>query len=119
MSAESLRQAKEERFAVAANKPRAKARDLQVAAGYGPQVAEFIQLCPGRPRAGWEPTWPVVMSCIALFAMNYAASGVLATQSSPVFPSLPHHAVDVILATWAVGRVMTRPVWPPLDWFAV
>ena len=59
---------------------------------------------PGKPRLGWEPEWGVVYSCIGLFAMQYATSGILATTVNPPFPDMPSHAIDAILATWALGQ---------------
>ena len=44
------------------------------------------------------------LSCIGLFAMQYATSGILATTVNPPFPDMPSHAIDAILATWALGQ---------------
>ena len=67
-------------------------------------LPRFLEECPGKPRLGWEPEWSVVYSCIGLFAMQYATSGILATRVNPPFPDMPNHAIDGILAAWAVGQ---------------
>ena len=64
----------------------------------------FLEECPGKPRFGWEPEWGVVYSGIGLFAMQYATSGMLATTVDPPFPDMPSHAIDAILAAWALGQ---------------
>ena len=67
--------------------------------------------CRGSSRSargslglGWEPEWGVVYSGIGLFAMQYATSGILATTVNPPFPDMPSHAIDAILAAWALGQ---------------
>ena len=56
-----------------------------------------------RPAFGWEPAPSVVGACIALFAVQYASSGVLATTVDPAFPDAPRYAVDAALAASGVG----------------
>ena len=67
-------------------------------------LPRFLEECPGKPRLGWEPEWGVVYSGIGLFAMQYATSGILATTVNPPFPDMPSHAIDAILAAWALGQ---------------
>ena len=66
-------------------------------------LATFVDACPGRPAFGWEPAPSVVGACIALFAVQYASSGVLATTVDPAFPGAPRYAVDAALAASGVG----------------
>jgi len=54
-----------------------------------------------------------VFAGIALFALQYASSGILAT-TPPVFPQLPHYAVDLTLAAWGVAVWVAGPYTPPL-----
>ena len=66
-------------------------------------LVTFVDACPGRPAFGWEPAPSVVGACIALFAVQYASSGVLATTVDPAFPGAPRYAVDAALAASGVG----------------
>ena len=78
------------------------AKDPKVASSPDP-IATLVDECPGRPAFGWEPEPSVVGACIALFAMQYASSGILATTVNPAFPDAPRYAVDAALAVSGVG----------------
>ena len=87
-----------------AKDPNAKDRKDPIDAGSSPDaLATFVDACPGRPAFGWEPAPSVVGACIALFAVQYASSGVLATTVDPAFPGAPRYAVDAALAASGVG----------------
>lgn len=61
----------------------------------------------GAPRSGTAPSWPVVLSCITVFVLQYAASGSLEAPLRGVtlgpieIPALDTLLAAVAAATWA------------------
>jgi hypothetical protein len=81
------------------------AREAELKRGSGQTVgktADLIDACPGKPALGWQPGWVNVNACISLFALQYMASGVLASPASPLVNLIPYHTTDVVLFSWGL-----------------
>jgi len=81
------------------------AREAELKRGSGQTVgktADLIDACPGKPALGWQPGWVSVNACISLFALQYMASGVLASPASPLVNLIPYHTTDVVLFSWGL-----------------
>jgi hypothetical protein len=64
----------------------------------------LILASPAKPAGGWEPSWRFTLASISLFALDYAASGMLSSPDFDFFGGeghLPYHSIDVFLFLWA------------------
>ena len=67
----------------------------------------LIAKSPAKPAGGWEPSWGFTLASISFFALQYAASGMLASPDFDFLSGgeghLPYHSIDVFLLLWAAG----------------
>jgi len=67
----------------------------------------LISTSPAKPVGGWEPSWGFTFASISFFALQYAASGMLASPDFDFLSGgeghLPYHSIDVFLLLWAAS----------------
>ena len=76
------------------------------------RTKSLISASPAKPVGGWEPSWAFTLASISFFALQYAASGMLASPDFDLLGGeghLPYHSIDVFLLLWAAG------VWAYFD----